>query len=278
MDLRGAAVLSRVCRNVLAARWQSSFAAAQNPINNLQSSSVTPKLGHGQPFVHRLLGYQGRVLCSWNIPCNDEPIVLYGIARDGIAFENVVTYLNEDGILHGIRGIEYATECDLIATDHKPGPKSDLVDKLLHYNGAWHEPSPLLTTFLEKDWFRPTTGFSKTTGDYRITGFPFYLGKSEGKHWWRCLMRIQHTTEKTTHFHAQTLKVITDKGDTQIQTRTAESQPLPTPGAVLHSAHHIALTCPDGGYIWGEATLRRDDDQQLVFCQLPYVSLKRSYC
>lgn len=119
---------------------------------------------------------------------------------------------------------------------------------------------------------------------------------------WRCLMRIEHTSNQTTHFHAQTLKVITDKGDTQIQTRSAETggqvgaelfllfikehnptavhffQPLPPPGPVLHSVYHIALSCPDGGYIWGEATLRRDEDDQLVFCQLPYVALRRSYC
>lgn len=78
------------------------------------------------------------MLCSWNIQCNDEPIVLYGIVRDGIATENVVTYLNEDGVLHGLRGIEYATEYDLIATDQKPASTGDLTDKLLHFNGTLH--------------------------------------------------------------------------------------------------------------------------------------------
>uniref|UniRef100_A0A914WTX0 Uncharacterized protein n=1 Tax=Plectus sambesii TaxID=2011161 RepID=A0A914WTX0_9BILA len=282
MELRGAIALSRVCRNVISVRWQSSLAAAaQSSFKNvnLQSADILPKHASGQSIEHRLNGFQGKVLCSWNIPCDEEPIVLYGIVRDGIAPENVVTYLNEDGVLHGIRGIEYATEDDLIAIEHKPAPTGDLAEKLLHFNGTWHEPSPMLTTFMEKDWFRPTTAFSKTTGDYRITAFPFYLGKSEGKYWWRCLMRIEHTSGKATHFHAQTLKVITDKGDTHIQTRTTESggQPLSPAAPVLHSAYHIALSCADGGNIWGEAIVRPDDEEQPVFCQLPYVALKRSY-
>jgi hypothetical protein len=85
--------------------------------------------------MHRLLGYQGKVLCSWNIPCDEESTVLYGIVREGIAHDNMVTYLNEDGVLHGIRGMEYATESDLIASDEESTPLSDLADKLLHHNG-----------------------------------------------------------------------------------------------------------------------------------------------
>jgi len=278
MNLRGALVRFRFSNNAVAVRRQYSVAVAavQQPVTNLEAAGLEPKHVAGQSFLHRLLGYQGQVLCSWNIPCNEESTVLYGIVREGIAHD-MVTYLNEDGVLQCIRGIEYATESDLIASDDKPAPLIDLADKLLQHNGKWHQPTSLLTTFMGKDWFRPTTAFSKTTGDYCITGFPFYLGKCDGKYWWRCLMRIEHTKEHKTHFHAQTMKVITGKGDTHIQTKTMESgeHPLPPAGAVLHSAYHVALSCADGGYIWGETTLRRDDDQQLVVCQLPYIALKR---